>query len=98
MAMAVRRCNTKRIANAACPGLLRKSLDASSGNYLLRIAPAAARATGKCTTINKYTYKAGHFDDHGDALVGNRVHPTMKEVQGFTRSHWTPPLGKYYVQ
>jgi hypothetical protein len=26
-----------------------------SGNYLLRIAPVAARATGKQTTINKYT-------------------------------------------
>jgi hypothetical protein len=26
-----------------------------SGNYLLRITPAAARATGKQTTINKYT-------------------------------------------
>jgi hypothetical protein len=26
-----------------------------SGNYLLRIAPAATRATGKQTTINKYT-------------------------------------------
>jgi hypothetical protein len=26
-----------------------------SVNYLLRIAPAAARATGKKTTINKYT-------------------------------------------
>jgi hypothetical protein len=25
------------------------------GNYLLRIAPAAVRATGKQTTINKYT-------------------------------------------
>jgi hypothetical protein len=25
------------------------------GKYLLRIAPAAARATGKQTTINKYT-------------------------------------------
>ncbi len=27
------------------------------GNYLLRIAPAAARATGKQTIINKYTYR-----------------------------------------
>jgi hypothetical protein len=27
----------------------------ASGNYSLRIAPAAARATGKQTTINKYT-------------------------------------------
>jgi hypothetical protein len=26
-----------------------------SGNYSLRIAPAAARATGKQTTISKYT-------------------------------------------
>jgi hypothetical protein len=26
-----------------------------SGNYSLRIAPAAARATGKQRTINKYT-------------------------------------------
>jgi hypothetical protein len=26
-----------------------------SGNYLLRIAPAATRTTGKQTTINKYT-------------------------------------------
>jgi hypothetical protein len=31
------------------------------GNYLLRSAPAAARATGKQTIINKYTYKAGSF-------------------------------------
>jgi hypothetical protein len=27
----------------------------ASGDYLLRIAPVAARATGKQTTINKYT-------------------------------------------
>jgi hypothetical protein len=30
-----------------------------SGDYLVCIAPAAARATGKQKTINKYTYKAG---------------------------------------
>jgi hypothetical protein len=68
------------------------------GNYLLRIAPAAARATGKQTTINKYTYKAGCFDVHGNAPVRNRAHCPMKEVQSFTRSHWMPPLAKYYAQ
>jgi hypothetical protein len=68
------------------------------GNYSLHIAPAAARATGKQTTINKYTYKAGRFDGNGNAPVHNRVHRPMEEVQGFTRSHWTPPLGNYYVQ
>jgi hypothetical protein len=35
------------------------------GDCLLRIAPVAARATGKQTTVNKYTYKAGRFDGHG---------------------------------
>jgi hypothetical protein len=69
-----------------------------SGKYLLRIAPAAARATGKQTTINKYTYFAGHFDGHGNVPACYRAHCPMEEVQGFTRSHWTPPPGKYYVQ
>jgi hypothetical protein len=68
------------------------------GNYLLCIAPAATRATGKQTTINKYNYKAGRFDGHGDAPVSNHTHCPVEEVQGFTRSHWTPPLGGYYVR
>ncbi len=56
------------------------------GNYLLCIAPAAARATGKQTTIKKYTYKAGPFNGHVDAPVRNHTHRPMEEVQGFTRS------------
>jgi hypothetical protein len=32
-----------------------------SGDHLLHIALAAARATGKQTTFNIYTYKADHF-------------------------------------
>jgi hypothetical protein len=64
------------------------------GNYLLCTTPVAARATGKQPTINKYTYKAGRFDGHGNVPVRNRAHCPMKEVQGFTRSYWTPPLGK----
>jgi hypothetical protein len=66
----------------------------ASGDYLLRIAPAAARATGIQTTINKHMCKDGHFDGHGDAPVRNRAHPPMEEVKSFNRSHWTPPLGK----
>jgi hypothetical protein len=57
------------------------------GDYLLCIAPAATRATGKQTTTNKYTYKAGCFDGHGNVPVSNRAHCLMEEVQGFTRSH-----------
>jgi hypothetical protein len=52
----------------------------------------------KQTTINKYTYKAGRFDGHGDMPVPNHTHRLMEEVQGFTRRHWTPPSGKYYVR
>jgi hypothetical protein len=68
-----------------------------SDDYLPRIALAAARATGKPTTINKYTYFAGCFDSHGNVPVHNHVHCLMEEVQRFTRSHWMPPLGKYYA-
>jgi hypothetical protein len=37
-----------------------------SGNHLLRIAPGAARATGKQMTMKKYIYFSGHFDGHDD--------------------------------
>jgi hypothetical protein len=69
-----------------------------SGNYLLCIAPAATRATANKTTMKTYTYFAGHFDGHGDAPVHYHMHPPLEEIQGFTRSHWMLPLGKYYVQ
>jgi hypothetical protein len=68
------------------------------GDYSLCIASVAARATGIPTTINKYTFKDGHFDGHGDAPVHNRAHCLMEEVQSFTRSHWTLPSGEYYAQ
>ncbi len=79
-------------------GYLRSHWTPPSGNYLLRIAPAATRATGKQAKINKYTYFDGRFDGHGAAPVHNRTHCPMEEVQGFTRSHWVLPLGKYYVR
>jgi hypothetical protein len=68
------------------------------GDYSLCIAPAAARATGIQTTINKHTCKDSHFNGHGNAPVRNCTHCPMEEVQSFNRSHWTPPLGKYYAQ
>jgi hypothetical protein len=70
----------------------------ASCNYLLCITPVAARTTGKQTTINKYIYKAKPFDANGNTPVRNRAHRPIEEIQGFTRSHWMPPLGEYYVQ
>jgi hypothetical protein len=98
MAMVVRRCDMKHIAQCSVQGYSGSHWTPASGNYLLRIAPAATRATSKQTTINKYTYKAGRFDGHGNALVRTRAHPPMEEVQSFTRSHWMLPLGEYYVR
>ncbi len=67
-----------------------------SGNYFLRIAPAAARATANKTSTKTCTHFAGHFDGCGSAPVQYRTHRLMEEVQGFTRSHWMPPLGKVF--
>jgi hypothetical protein len=66
-----------------------------SGNYLLCIAPAAAKATVNKTTLKKCTNFAGHFDGHGGAPVQYRMHHPMEEVQGFSRSHWMPLSGKH---
>jgi hypothetical protein len=79
-------------------GYLKSHWTPPLGNYQLRIAPAAARAIGKQTTINKYTYFAGHFNGRSGAPVKYRAYLPMEEVQGFTRSHWTLPSGKYYGQ
>jgi hypothetical protein len=46
-----------------------------SGAYSLHIAPAAAKATGKQTTVNKYTKRNGHFDGRGSALVRYCIFP-----------------------
>jgi hypothetical protein len=64
----------------------------SLGNYLLRIAPAAARAKANKTMMIKCNNFAGHFDGHGGAPVQYRMHCPIEEVQGFIRSQWMPPL------
>jgi hypothetical protein len=43
----------------------------------------------KCTSF------AGNFDGYDDAPVRCQAHCPMQHVQGYIRSHWMPPLGKY---
>jgi hypothetical protein len=69
-----------------------------SGNFVLRIALAATRVTGKRTTMKECTYFAGRFYGRGNVPVCYRVHRPMKGVLGFTRSHWMPSLGKSLLQ
>jgi len=58
-----------------------------SGDYSLRIAPAAARATINTTMSKMAPPFAGHFDGRGDAVVRYRSHHPMEEVRGFHKSH-----------
>jgi hypothetical protein len=50
------------------------------GGYLLRIAPAATRATANKTTTKKLTNFAGHFDGRGSAPVQYCMHRLMEKV------------------
>jgi hypothetical protein len=51
-----------------------------SGNYSLRITPAAARATANKTRTKKCTKKTGHFYGRCGAPVKYRVHCLIEEV------------------
>jgi hypothetical protein len=37
---------------------------------------------------------AGDFDCHTDAAVRRKEHRLIEHIQGFTWSHWMPPLGE----
>jgi hypothetical protein len=51
--------------------------------------------TNKAAMMNKCTSSAGRFDSHGSAPEQYRQHRLMGHVQGYSRNHWTPPLGNY---
>ena len=63
------------------------------GNYLLHIAPADARVTGKTTKMGKDTLFAGHFNDHGNALWYS-VHCPIEVVQGYKRKPLDANIGQ----
>ena len=48
-----------------------------------------AAATNTCASV------VGHFDGHADQAVRCRGHRLPNHVQGYLRSHWDPPSGKY---
>jgi len=76
-------------------GFIRRHRNLSSGDYLLRFAPAAAMVSIKKNDNKKCTNFSGHFDGRGSAPVRYRAHRLIEEVQGFDGSHWTPPSGMY---
>jgi hypothetical protein len=46
------------------------------------------------TTTKKCRRITGNFDCHADAAVRRGAHHPIEHIQGFTRSHWMPPLGE----
>jgi hypothetical protein len=50
------------------------------GDYLLRIAPAAARLTANKKMTKKCTKKTGYFDGRSGALVQYRTHCLIEDV------------------
>ncbi len=49
----------------------------------------------KLSMTIKCPLSAGRCDGHGGPAVQYKVHLPMKHVQGYTQSHWTPPLDNY---
>ncbi len=47
---------------------------------------------------NECTSSAGRFDGLGGAPQQYRRHHPMQHIQGFSGSHWTPPLGDYLLR
>jgi hypothetical protein len=54
--------------------------------------------TNEAMMTNKCTSSAGRFDGHGGAPEQYRWHCPMGHVQGYSGSHWTPPLGNYSLR
>jgi hypothetical protein len=47
---------------------------------------------------NKCTSSAGRLDGHSGAPEQYRWHCLMWHVQGYSGSHWMPPLGNYLLR
>ena len=82
-----------------CPGLLHRKALAATIEWLL----APYRLGGHQGDIKqkndvKCVHFAGRFDDRAGAPVLYRMHHPMEEVQGFPKSHSTPPSGKHSLR
>jgi hypothetical protein len=85
-------------SNAACSSETKSLWMLPSGNYLLCIALTAARVIGKTGQWKNTSLFTCYSDGHGGVPVRYSMHHSMENVDGFTRSHWMPPLGKYLLQ
>jgi hypothetical protein len=98
MAMAVRRSNTDGITQCSMSRATPEATGcrhwATTHSVLPQRPPGQQQSKQK---RKKWTNFAGHFDGRGGAPVQYRMHHPMEEIQGFGRSHWTPPSGELFV-
>ncbi len=66
--------------NAACPGLLRKPLDASIGQLLTPYCPSGRQGNRQTNNNQQMTLKGGQIDGHNNAPVRYRAHCPIEEV------------------
>jgi hypothetical protein len=52
----------------------------------------------KSMMTNEYTSSAGRFNGHSSVPEQYRWHHPMRHVQGYSGSHWMPPLGDYLIR
>ncbi len=79
------------LPNAACLRLPGNHWTPPSGDYLLRITPGSCQGNSKWNNNKNIHILCWPFDGHGKSPVRYHMHCPMEEVQGFNRSHWTPP-------
>jgi hypothetical protein len=51
----------------------------------------------KSLTTIKCPLSASCFDGHGGLSVQYELHLPIEHIQGYTGSHWAPPLGNYLL-
>ncbi len=95
--MAMQACwsNTDGITQCGMSRATPEATDAAIGQLIAPYHPGGREGNSKQNDDKKWTNIAGYFDGHDGAPVRYRAHHPMEEVQGFGRSHWTPPSGKY---
>ncbi len=81
------------LPDAACQELLWKPLDTAIGWLFVLYCPGGHQGNRQTNDNQQIHLQIWPLRGHGNAPVRNCMHCPMEEVQGFTRSHWTPPLG-----
>ena len=84
MTMALRQCNTERIAQCS---MTRASPEATGRRHQATTHSVSRQGDNQHNDNGTCTHFAGRFDGHRDAVVLYRTHRPMEEVRGFHKSH-----------